>query len=165
MIPIRTLSGLGTALSGTTKNTEPCLSRTDGPPSLKTNSALLTSTVRDEPFRSTEELIGTAAMTVAFTTIELTWLLTRIPSRQRIHYYASEANNDRVESVASVLLTSKASCSVQLALQLQKGRGAVRRKGKLGVGNLISNTYLLHCHHQNESALRWAAVCANLMFH
>ena len=31
--------------------------------------------------------------------------------------------------------------------------------GKLGGGgvrNFISNTYLLHCHHQIDSALRWA---------
>ena len=41
----------------------------------------------------------------------------------------------------------------------------------LGTGMLggqeffISNTYSLHCHHQNDSALRWAVVRAILMFH
>ena len=33
-----------------------------------------------------------------------------------------------------------------------------RGRGSWGVGNSISNTYSLHCHHQNDSALRWAAV-------
>ena len=37
-------------------------------------------------------------------------------------------------------------------------------RGSWGVGNFISNTYSLHCHHQNDSALRWAAVLAILMF-
>ena len=42
------------------------------------------------------------------------------------------------------------------------------RDGKVGGGgvrNFISNTYSLHCHHQNDSALRWAAVRAISMFH
>ena len=34
-----------------------------------------------------------------------------------------------------------------------------------GSGIFISNTYSLRCHHQNGSALRWAAVWAILMFH
>ena len=34
-----------------------------------------------------------------------------------------------------------------------------------GVRNFIPNTYSLHIHHQNDSALRWAAVRAILMFH
>ena len=38
--------------------------------------------------------------------------------------------------------------------------------GKLGgSGIFISNTYSLHCHHQNDSALRWAAVWDIIMFH
>ena len=36
---------------------------------------------------------------------------------------------------------------------------------RLGVENFISNTYPLHCHHQNDSALRWAVVWTILMFH
>ena len=33
------------------------------------------------------------------------------------------------------------------------------RRGSLGVGNFfISNTFSIYCHHQNDSALRWAAV-------
>ena len=33
------------------------------------------------------------------------------------------------------------------------------RDGEVGgSGIYISNTYSLHCHHQNDSALRWAAV-------
>ena len=31
-------------------------------------------------------------------------------------------------------------------------------RGSRGVGNFISNTYSLRCHHQNDSALRWAVV-------
>ena len=34
-----------------------------------------------------------------------------------------------------------------------------------GSGIFISNTYSLHCHHQNDSALRWAVVWAIFMFH
>ena len=30
--------------------------------------------------------------------------------------------------------------------------------GSWGLGIFISNTYSLYCHHQNDSALRWAAV-------
>ena len=40
------------------------------------------------------------------------------------------------------------------------------RDGEVGrSGNFIFNTYSLHCHHQNDSALRWAVVWAILMFH
>ena len=35
----------------------------------------------------------------------------------------------------------------------------------LSLSPFISNTYSLHCYHQNDSALRWAAVSAILMFH
>ena len=43
---------------------------------------------------------------------------------------------------------------------------AYQGRGSWGVGIFfLSNTYLLHCHHQNDSALRWAAVSAILMFH
>ena len=31
-------------------------------------------------------------------------------------------------------------------------------RGSWGVRNFISNTYSLHCHHQNDSELRWAVV-------
>ena len=40
--------------------------------------------------------------------------------------------------------------------------GEVGERG--GVGNFISNTHSLHCHHQNDSALRWAVLWAILMF-
>ena len=39
------------------------------------------------------------------------------------------------------------------------------RDGEVGEsGIIISNSYSLHCHHQNDSALRWAVVWAVLMF-
>ena len=41
---------------------------------------------------------------------------------------------------------------------------AYKERGSWGVRNYISNTYSLHCHHQNDSALRWAVVWAILMF-
>ena len=42
---------------------------------------------------------------------------------------------------------------------------AYQGRGSWGVANFISNTYSLHCHRQNDSALRWAVVWAILMFH
>ena len=47
------------------------------------------------------------------------------------------------------------------------------RDGEVGGGgggggggrDFFSNTYSLHCHHQNDSALRWAVVLAISMFH
>ena len=63
-----------------------------------------------------------------------------------------------------------------LAIQCLKRRkhGALRsqkplrliRDGEVGESGIsISNTYSLHRHLQNDSALRWTAVCAILMFH
>ena len=42
-----------------------------------------------------------------------------------------------------------------------------QERGTWGVGNcfFVSNTYSLHCHHQNDSALKWAVVWAILMFY
>ena len=34
----------------------------------------------------------------------------------------------------------------------------IRDGGKWGDGYLCPTTYSLHCHHQNDSAIRWAAV-------
>ena len=51
------------------------------------------------------------------------------------------------------------------ALRPQKPLRLIRDGEVRGVTNFISNTYSLHCHHQNDSALRWAVVCAILMFH
>ena len=34
-----------------------------------------------------------------------------------------------------------------------------------GLTSICPNTYSLHCHHKNDSALRWAAVWDILMFH
>ena len=42
---------------------------------------------------------------------------------------------------------------------------AYEGQGGWGVGKFMSNIYPLHCHHQNDSALRWAVVSAILMFH
>ena len=40
------------------------------------------------------------------------------------------------------------------------------RDGEVGrFRNFISNTYSLHCHHLNDSALMWAVVWAILVFH
>ena len=51
------------------------------------------------------------------------------------------------------------------ALRPQKSLRLIR-DGEVGaVRNFISHTYSLHCHHQNDSALRWAVVWAILMFH
>ena len=44
------------------------------------------------------------------------------------------------------------------ALRPQKPLGLIGDGEVGGSGIYISNTYSLHCHHQNDSALRWAAV-------
>ena len=41
----------------------------------------------------------------------------------------------------------------------------IREGGKWGDGYLYSTTFSLHCHHQNDFALRWAAVWDIVMFH
>ena len=48
----------------------------------------------------------------------------------------------------------------QWALRPQKQLRLLRdgEVGGGGVRSFISNTYSLHCHHQNDSALRWAVV-------
>ena len=51
------------------------------------------------------------------------------------------------------------------ALHPQKTLRLVRDEEVGGSGIFISNTYLLRCHHQAYSALRWTAVGAILMFH
>ena len=50
------------------------------------------------------------------------------------------------------------------ALRPQKPLRLIRDGEVGGSGNYISNTYSLHCHHQNDSALKWAVVWAILMF-
>ena len=45
-----------------------------------------------------------------------------------------------------------------LALRPQKPLRLIRDGENGGVSNFISNAYSLHCHHQNDSALRWAVV-------
>ena len=49
------------------------------------------------------------------------------------------------------------------ALRPQKPSRLIRDGRVGGSGIFISNTYFLHCHHQNDSALRWAALWAILM--
>ena len=50
-------------------------------------------------------------------------------------------------------------------LYVHRNRSGLLGTGRLGgVNNYISNTYSLHCHHQNDSASRWAVVWAILMF-
>ena len=51
------------------------------------------------------------------------------------------------------------------ALRPQKPLRRIRDGEVGGSGIFISNTYSPHCHHQNDSALKWAAVWAILMFH
>ena len=53
----------------------------------------------------------------------------------------------------------------QGALRPQKQLRLIKDGEDGGSGIFISNTYPLHFHHQNDSALRWAAVWAILMFH
>ena len=50
-------------------------------------------------------------------------------------------------------------------LRPQKPLRLIRDGEVRGSGNFISNTYSLHRHHQNDSALRWAVVWAILMFY
>ena len=45
-----------------------------------------------------------------------------------------------------------------LALRPQKPLRLIRVGEVGGSGIFISNTYLLYCHHQNDSALRWVVV-------
>ena len=53
----------------------------------------------------------------------------------------------------------------QWALRPQKPL-RLNRDGEVGgSGIFIFHTYSLHCHHQNDSALRWAVVWAIFMFH
>ena len=57
-------------------------------------------------------------------------------------------------------------CDVPTTLAVKELMLMMMRDGEIGVsGIFISKTYSLHCHHQNNSALRWEAVCAILMFH
>ena len=45
-----------------------------------------------------------------------------------------------------------------LALHPQKPLKLIRDGADAGVRDFTSNTYSLHCHHQNDSALKWAVV-------
>ena len=51
------------------------------------------------------------------------------------------------------------------ALRSQKPLKLIRDGEIEGSGIFIPNTYSLHCHHQTDSALTWAAVEAILIFH
>ena len=51
------------------------------------------------------------------------------------------------------------------ALRPQKPSRLIKDREVGGFGNFISNIYSLLSHHQNYSALRWAAVWAILVFH
>ena len=63
------------------------------------------------------------------------------------------------ETAALFSTLSETSFSGSLLLHAKGNRGS------WGLGIFISNTYSLYCHHQNDSALRWAAVWAIFMFH
>ena len=53
-----------------------------------------------------------------------------------------------------------------MGLYVHRNHSGLLGTGKLGGSRIfISYNYSLHCHHQNDSALRWAAVWAILMFH
>ena len=51
------------------------------------------------------------------------------------------------------------------ALRPQKPLRLIRDGEVGGSGIFVSNAYSLHCHHQNDSALRWAVVWAIFMFY
>ena len=70
----------------------------------------------------------------------------------------------RVSPYVSLITTSYLYLRKHGALCSQKPLGLIRDKEIGGSGIFISNTYSLHCHHQNDSALWWAAVWAILMF-
>ena len=48
--------------------------------------------------------------------------------------------------------------SVAMKEREEGGKDTLIKDRKLGTANFTSNTKSLHCHHQNDSALRWAAV-------
>ena len=61
--------------------------------------------------------------------------------------------------------TSSTSFKGNIGLYVHRNHWGLLGTGKLGVRYFKSNTYSLHCHHLNDSALRWAVVWAILMFH
>ena len=76
-------------------------------------------------------------------------------------------SNSRCSESAPLTSLEKQAC--ELSDGQEKNHGALRPQKLLrlirdreggggGVGNLISNTHSQHCHHKNDSALRWAAV-------
>ena len=51
---------------------------------------------------------------------------------------------------------------------VRTARGKAKLTTKVGEAGAIPNTTMtltLHCHHQNDIAIRWAAMRAILMFH
>ena len=70
-------------------------------------------------------------------------------------------NREKMEKTGCKII-----CDVPTTLAVKRLMLMIMRDGEIGVsGIFISKTYSLHCHHQNNSALRWEAVCAILMFH
>ena len=84
--------------------------------------------------------------------------------------YATERQNKIKLSTASIIIRDcRLTCTGSLepprehawkhgALHPQKPLRLIRDGEVGGFGIFISNTYSLHCHHQNDSAFRWAAV-------
>ena len=64
-------------------------------------------------------------------------------------------------------------CKVNMMLNVNRNPKAYSRNGEKGRGVLCDEgrgrVYIpiatLHCHHQNDSSIRWAATRAILMFH
>ena len=53
-----------------------------------------------------------------------------------------------------------------MMLNVNRNPKAYSRNGEKGVCYVVGEEYLsLHCHHQNDSCIRWAAMRAILMFH
>ena len=58
-------------------------------------------------------------------------------------------------------------CKVNMMLNVNRNPKAYSRNGEKGkVCYVVGEEYLsLHCHHQNDSCIRWASTRAILMFH
>ena len=94
------------------------------------------------------------------------WLtgVTCIRSTDFLHDWTDPTKFEFAISRSITCLSQHAAGSKHGALRPQKPLRPIRA-GEVGGWEFISNTYSLHCHHQNDSALRWAVVWAILMFH
>ena len=93
------------------------------------------------------------------------WLtgVTCIRSTDFLHDWTDPTKFEFAISRSITCLSQHAAGSKHGALRPQKPLRPIRA-GEVGGWEFISNTYSLHCHHQNDSVLRWAVVWATLMF-